>query len=192
MIGSSTIYGTFLTYEMIWKRQELVNAECDKWARKGINIMSEIRDNRIGYKAGALKAGMMHNYVKQCEFVAIFDADFQPDPDFLERTIPFLIHNHEISLVQCRWKFVNANECLMTRMQEMSLNYHFVAEQESGSSIHAFFGFNGTAGVWRIAALNEAGGWKDRTTVEDMDLAVRACLHGWKFVYVHDVEVLLL
>lgn len=92
-------------YEMIWKRQELVNAECDKWARKGINIMSEIRDNRIGYKAGALKAGMMHNYVKQCEFVAIFDADFQPDPDFLERTIPFLIHNHEISLVQCRWKF---------------------------------------------------------------------------------------
>jgi beta-mannan synthase len=77
----------------------------------------------------------------------------------------------------------------MTRMQEMSLNYHFVAEQESGSSIHAFFGFNGTAGVWRIAALNEAGGWKDRTTVEDMDLAVRACLHGWKFVYVHDVEV---
>lgn len=78
----------------------------------------------------------------------------------------------------------------MTRMQEMSLNYHFLAEQESGSSIHAFFGFNGTAGVWRIAALNEAGGWKDRTTVEDMDLAVRACLHGWKFVYVHDVEVL--
>ncbi|KAG2269180.1 hypothetical protein Bca52824_063735, partial [Brassica carinata] len=83
----------------------------------------------------------------------------------------------------------NANECLMTRMQEMSLNYHFLAEQESGSSIHAFFGFNGTAGVWRIAALNEAGGWKDRTTVEDMDLAVRACLHGWKFVYVHNVEV---
>lgn len=78
----------------------------------------------------------------------------------------------------------------MTRMQEMSLNYHFLAEQESGSSIHAFFGFNGTAGVWRIAALNEAGGWKDRTTVEDMDLAVRACLHGWKFVYVHNVEVL--
>lgn len=90
---------------MIWKRQELVNAECDKWARKGINIMSEIRDNRIGYKAGALKAGMMHNYVKQCEFVAIFDADFQPDPDFLARTIPFLTHNREISLVQCRWKF---------------------------------------------------------------------------------------
>ncbi|XP_010525608.1 PREDICTED: probable mannan synthase 3 [Tarenaya hassleriana] len=169
--------------------KDLVNIEVAKWANKGINIMSEIRDNRNGYKAGALKAGMKHSYVKKCEYVVIFDADFQPDPDFLTRTIPFLVHNPEIALVQTRWKFVNANECLMTRMQEMSLNYHFLAEQESGSSTHAFFGFNGTAGVWRISALNEAGGWKDRTTVEDMDLAVRACLNGWKFVYVHDIEV---
>ncbi|XP_010521855.1 PREDICTED: probable mannan synthase 3 [Tarenaya hassleriana] len=169
--------------------KDLVNLEVGKWANKGISIRSEIRDNRNGYKAGALKAGMKHSYVKQCEYVVIFDADFQPETDFLARTVPFLVHNPEIALVQARWKFVNANECLMTRMQEMSLNYHFLAEQESGSSIHAFFGFNGTAGVWRISALNEAGGWKDRTTVEDMDLAVRACLHGWKFVYVHDIEV---
>eukprot|EP01018_Ginkgo_biloba_P034133 Gb_28041 [translate_table: standard] len=84
---------------------------------------------------------------------------------------------------------VNSDECLMTRMQEMSLDYHFTVEQEVGSSTHAFFGFNGTAGVWRIIALNEAGGWKDRTTVEDMDLAVRASLKGWKFVFLGDLLV---
>ncbi|PIA54791.1 hypothetical protein AQUCO_00900991v1 [Aquilegia coerulea] len=84
---------------------------------------------------------------------------------------------------------MNSDECLMTRMQEMSLDYHFTVEQEVGSSTYAFFGFNGTAGVWRIAAINEAGGWKDRTTVEDMDLAVRASLKGWKFVYVGALKV---
>ncbi|XP_019097801.1 PREDICTED: probable mannan synthase 11 [Camelina sativa] len=168
---------------------DMVNIECGKWARKGINIKCERRDNRNGYKAGALKQGMRHSYVKQCTYIAIFDADFQPEPDYLQRTIPFLIHNPELALVQARWKFVNAKKCLMTRMQEMSLNYHFTAEQESGSTRHAFFGFNGTAGVWRMAAMEEAGGWKDRTTVEDMDLAVRVGLHGWKFVFVNDVAV---
>ncbi|KAK4481149.1 hypothetical protein RD792_012028 [Penstemon davidsonii] len=84
---------------------------------------------------------------------------------------------------------VNADECLMTRMQEMSLDYHFTVEQEVGSSTYAFFGFNGTAGVWRIAAIEEAGGWKDRTTVEDMDLAVRASLKGWKFLYLGSLKV---
>ncbi|KAD7479962.1 hypothetical protein E3N88_03098 [Mikania micrantha] len=169
--------------------KDLVELECKRWAGKGINIKYEIRDNRNGYKAGALKQGMKHSYVKQCEFVAIFDADFQPDPDFLWRTIPFLANNPELALVQARWKFVNSDECLMTRMQEMSLDYHFTVEQEAGSTTHAFFGFNGTAGVWRISALNEAGGWKDRTTVEDMDLAVRVSLKGWKFVYVGDLKV---
>ncbi|KAL3731949.1 hypothetical protein ACJRO7_028759 [Eucalyptus globulus] len=169
--------------------KELKKIECQRWASKGINIKYEIRDNRKGYKAGALKEGMKHSYVKQCDYVAIFDADFQPEPDFLWRTIPFLVHNPEIGLVQARWKFVNSDECLMTRMQEMSLDYHFTVEQEVGSATYAFFGFNGTAGVWRISALNEAGGWKDRTTVEDMDLAVRASLKGWKFVYVSDLKV---
>ncbi|MQM12888.1 hypothetical protein Taro_045807 [Colocasia esculenta] len=168
---------------------EMVMMECERWASKGVDIRYEIRDNRNGYKAGALKEGMKHSYVKQCDYVAIFDADFQPEPDFLWRTIPFLLHNPEIALVQARWKFVNSDECLMTRVQEMSLDYHFTVEQEVGSSTYAFFGFNGTAGVWRIAALNEAGGWKDRTTVEDMDLAVRASLKGWKFVYLSYVKV---
>ncbi|XP_016482818.1 glucomannan 4-beta-mannosyltransferase 9-like [Nicotiana tabacum] len=167
----------------------MVEQECRRWAGKGVNIKYEIRDNRKGYKAGALKEGMKHNYVKLCDYVAIFDADFQPDSDFLMRTIPFLVHNPEVGLVQARWKFVNSDECLLTRMQEMSLDYHFTVEQEVGSATHAFFGFNGTAGVWRITALNEAGGWKDRTTVEDMDLAVRAGLKGWKFVYVGELKV---
>ncbi|KAK7279490.1 hypothetical protein RJT34_24543 [Clitoria ternatea] len=169
--------------------KELVQMECSRWASKGVNIKYEVRDNRNGYKAGALKEGMKRSYVKQCDYVAIFDADFQPEPDFLWRTIPFLVHNTQLALVQARWKFVNANECLMTRMQEMSLDYHFTVEQEVGSSTYAFFGFNGTAGVWRISALNEAGGWKDRTTVEDMDLAVRASLKGWKFLYLSNLKV---
>ncbi|KAF6150375.1 hypothetical protein GIB67_034074 [Kingdonia uniflora] len=169
--------------------KDLVEIECKRWASKGINIKYEIRDNRNGYKAGALKEGMKHSYVKQCDYVAIFDADFQPEPNFLWRSIPFLVYNPQIGLVQARWKFVNSDECLMTRMQEMSLDYHFTVEQEVGSATYSFFGFNGTAGVWRIAALNEAGGWKDRTTVEDMDLAVRASLKGWKFVFLSDLKV---
>ncbi|KAG7549391.1 Nucleotide-diphospho-sugar transferase [Arabidopsis thaliana x Arabidopsis arenosa] len=169
--------------------KDLVEMECSRWASKGVNIKYEIRDNRKGYKAGALKEGMKKSYVKSCDYVAIFDADFQPEPDFLWRTVPYLLHNPKLALVQARWKFVNSDECLMTRMQEMSLDYHFTVEQEVGSSTYAFFGFNGTAGIWRISALNEAGGWKDRTTVEDMDLAVRASLKGWKFLYLGSLKV---
>jgi len=169
--------------------KELVKKECDRWSKEGVNITFEIRDNRNGYKAGALREGMRHSYVKQCDYVAIFDADFQPDPDFLHRTVPFLIHNPKLALVQGRWEFVNAGQCMMTRLQEMSLSYHFTIEQQVGSSTFAFFGFNGTAGVWRISALNESGGWNDQTTVEDMDLAVRATLRGWKFLYIDDLKV---
>ncbi|KAB1213527.1 Glucomannan 4-beta-mannosyltransferase 2 [Morella rubra] len=169
--------------------KQMVEMECQRWASKGLNITYQIRDDRKGYKAGALKEGLKRSYVKHCEYVAIFDADFRPEPDFLRRAIPFLVHNPELALVQARWRFVNADECLLTRMQEMSLDYHFKVEQEVGSATHAFFGFNGTAGVWRIAAINEAGGWKDRTTVEDMDLAVRSSLRGWKFLYLGDLQV---
>ncbi|EXB37420.1 hypothetical protein L484_003290 [Morus notabilis] len=168
--------------------KQMVELECQRWASKGINITYQIRENRTGYKAGALKEGLKRSYVKHCEYVAILDADFRPEPDFLRRSIPFLVHNPDIALVQARWRFVNSDECLLTRMQEMSLDYHFTVEQEVGSATHAFFGFNGTAGIWRIAAINEAGGWKDRTTVEDMDLAVRASLRGWKFVYLGELQ----
>ncbi|KAK6126225.1 hypothetical protein DH2020_040023 [Rehmannia glutinosa] len=169
--------------------QTLVELECQKWIGKGVNVKYETRNNRNGYKAGALREGLKKHYVEDCEFVVIFDADFQPEKDFLWRTIPYLLENPELALVQARWKFVNADECLMTRLQEMSLEYHFSVEQEVGSSTCQFFGFNGTAGVWRIRALNDAGGWKDRTTVEDMDLAVRASLKGWKFLFVGDLAV---
>ncbi|KAJ4765243.1 cellulose synthase like [Rhynchospora pubera] len=167
----------------------LVEQECQKWRKKGINVKYETRKDRAGYKAGNLKEGMKHEYVQHCEYLAIFDADFQPEPDFLMKTVPFLVHNPRLGLVQARWKFVNPGESLMTTIQRMTLDYHFKIEQESGSSMFSFFGFNGTAGVWRISAMIEAGGWKDRTTVEDMDLAIRANLKGWKFVYVPDVKV---
>ncbi|KAI3882415.1 hypothetical protein MKX03_001916 [Papaver bracteatum] len=169
--------------------REMVALECQRWIAKGVNVKYVNRDNRNGYKAGALREGLEKEYVKDCEFVVIFDADFQPEADFLWRTIPYLLENPDLALVQARWKFVNADECLMTRLQEMSLDYHFSVEQEVGSSTCSFFGFNGTAGVWRLKAVMDAGGWKDRTTVEDMDLAVRASLNGWKFVFVGDLSV---
>ncbi|KXG30765.1 probable mannan synthase 6 isoform X1 [Sorghum bicolor] len=169
--------------------KELVKGECERWAAEGINVKYETRKDRAGYKAGNLKEGMRHAYVRGCEFVAMFDADFQPAPDFLVKTVPFLVHNPSLALVQTRWKFVNANDCLLTRMQEMSMDYHFKVEQEAGSSLCNFFGYNGTAGVWRTQAIVESGGWEDRTTAEDMDLALRAGLLGWEFVYVGSIKV---
>jgi beta-mannan synthase len=90
---------------LLWSVQELVKIECQRWASKGINIKYEIRSNRKGDKAGALKQGMKYAYAQKCDYVAIFDADFQPEPDFLWRTVPFLVHNPELALVQARWKF---------------------------------------------------------------------------------------
>ncbi|XP_057805072.1 probable glucomannan 4-beta-mannosyltransferase 11 isoform X1 [Salvia miltiorrhiza] len=169
--------------------KDKIEKECMRWASEGINIRYQLRDGRKGYKAGALKEGLKRDYVKECEYVAIFDADFQPEADFLRRAMPVLIHNPEVALVQARWRFVNADECFLTRMQEISLDFQFVIEQQGGSSIHAFFSFNGSGGVWRIGAIDEAGGWNERTTVEDMDLALRAGLMGWKFVFLGDIEV---
>lgn len=169
--------------------KNLVELECESWAVKGLNIKYTTRTSRKGFKAGALKKGMECDYAKQCEYVAIFDADFQPEADFLLRTVPFFVHNPQVALVQARWSFVNDTMSLLTRVQKMFFDYHFKVEQEAGSATFSFFSFNGTAGVWRTAAIKEAGGWKDRTTVEDMDLAVRATLKGWKFIYVGDIRV---
>ncbi|KAI3951852.1 hypothetical protein MKX01_021590 [Papaver californicum] len=169
--------------------KDLVQIECQRWENEGINIKYETRVNREGYKAGGLKEGLKHSYVKECELVAIFDADFQPETDYLHQTVPYLIHNPEIGLVQAQWEFTNSSECIMTRIQEVSLNFHFKVEQEIGSFAYAFFSFNGTAGVWRLTAINEAGGWNARTTTEDLDLSIRASLQGWKFVYVSEIKV---
>ena len=89
------------------RKQELVRRECERWSTEGVTITFEIRDNMNGYKAGAPREGMKHSYVKQCDYIAIFDADFQPEPDFLHRTVPFLIHNPKLALVQGRWEFGN-------------------------------------------------------------------------------------
>ncbi|MCO5573305.1 hypothetical protein L7F22_027074 [Adiantum nelumboides] len=170
--------------------QILIKAEVQKWHYKGINIIYRHRLNRTGYKAGNLKSAMSCDYVKDYEFVAIFDADFQPQPDFLKRTVIHFKGNDDLALVQARWSFVNKDENLLTRLQYVNLSYHFEVEQQVNGVFLNFFGFNGTAGVWRIKALEDSGGWMERTTVEDMDIAVRAHLNGWKFIFVNDVKCL--
>ncbi|PIN04191.1 Xyloglucan 6-xylosyltransferase [Handroanthus impetiginosus] len=170
--------------------QRLIKAEVFKWSQKGINIIYRHRLVRTGYKAGNLKSAMSCDYVKDYEFVAIFDADFQPSSDFLKQTVPHFKDNPELGLVQARWAFVNKDENLLTRLQNINLCFHFEVEQQVNGVFLNFFGFNGTAGVWRIKALEDSGGWLERTTVEDMDIAVRAHLNGWKFIYLNDVKVL--
>ncbi|KAL6216738.1 hypothetical protein ACLB2K_009957 [Fragaria x ananassa] len=168
--------------------QFMIKEEVQKWQKEGANILYRHRVIRDGYKAGNLKSAMNCSYVKDYEFVAIFDADFQPAPDFLKRTVPHFQDNEELGLVQARWSFVNRDENLLTRLQNINLTFHFEVEQQVNSVFINFFGFNGTAGVWRIKALEDSGGWLERTTVEDMDIAVRAHLHGWKFIFLNDVE----
>ncbi|TYH63413.1 hypothetical protein ES332_D07G191100v1 [Gossypium tomentosum] len=124
----------------------------------------------------------------QAEVQKWHQKDFQPAPDFLKKTIPHFRGNDDLALVQARWAFVNKDENLLTRLQNINLSFHFEVEQQVNGVFINFFGFNGTAGVWRIKALEDCGGWLERTTVEDMDIAVRAHLCGWKFVYLNDVK----
>ncbi|KAK4282453.1 hypothetical protein QN277_013830 [Acacia crassicarpa] len=170
--------------------QLLIKDEVSSWKEKGVNIVYRHRLIRTGYKAGNLKSAMACDNVKDYEFVAIFDADFQPNPDFLKQTIPHFEGKPDVGLVQARWAFVNKDENLLTRLQNINLCFHFEVEQQVNGHFLNFFGFNGTAGVWRIKALEESGGWLERTTVEDMDIAVRAHLNGWKFIFLNDVKVL--
>ncbi|XP_073122815.1 xyloglucan glycosyltransferase 4-like [Henckelia pumila] len=170
--------------------QHLIREEVSSWKGKGVNIVYRHRFMRTGYKAGNLKSAMACEYVKNYEFVTIFDADFQPNPDFLKLTVPHFKGKPEVGLVQARWSFVNKDENLLTRLQNINLCFHFEVEQQANGVFLNFFGFNGTAGVWRIKALEDSGGWLERTTVEDMDIAVRAHLHGWKFIFLNDVRVL--
>ncbi|PKU65814.1 probable xyloglucan glycosyltransferase 9 [Dendrobium catenatum] len=168
--------------------QALIREEVEKWEQTGVRIIYRHRVIRDGYKAGNLKSAMTCSYVRDYEFVAIFDADFQPTPDFLKRTVPHFKDNDELALVQARWSFINKDENLLTRLQNINLCFHFEVEQQVNGIFLNFFGFNGTAGVWRIKALEDVGGWLERTTVEDMDIAVRAHLKGWKFIFLNDVE----
>ncbi|KAK8349102.1 hypothetical protein V6Z11_A06G122300 [Gossypium hirsutum] len=166
--------------QLDWPKDRLLIQVLDEvatWSQRGINIIYCHRLERTGYKAGNLKSAMSCEYVKAYEFVAIFDADFQPSLKFLKRTVPHFKDNPELGLVQARWAFVNKDENLLIRLQNINLCFHFEVEQQVNGVFLNFFGFNGTAGVWRIKALEESGGWLERTTVEDMDIAIRAHLN---------------
>ncbi|MBO0950183.1 cellulose synthase family protein [Fibrella forsythiae] len=149
----------------------------------GLNIQLVRRPERVGYKAGALAYGLDR---ATGEFVAIFDADFVPDPDFLLKTIPHFV-NPAVGIVQTRWTHLNEDYSLLTQLQAFGLNAHFFIEQGGRNAADFFMNFNGTAGVWRKAAIYDAGGWSSDTLTEDLDLSYRAQLKGWKFVYREDI-----
>jgi cellulose synthase/poly-beta-1,6-N-acetylglucosamine synthase-like glycosyltransferase len=156
----------------------------DHFAAQGLPITFVHRDNRAGYKAGALENGLK---TARGEFIAIFDADFIPDPDFLRRTIPYF-QDPKIGMAQARWTYLNRDYSLLTQVETILLDGHFVVEHGARSRRGAFFNFNGTAGVWRRQAIDDAGGWQHDTLTEDTDLSYRAQLYGWKFLYLPDIE----
>ena len=149
----------------------------------GINIVYLHRTDRTGYKAGALEAGLK---VATGEYVAIFDADFIPTVDFLQRTVPFFV-DPKIAMVQARWGHINQDYSLLTKIQSILLDGHFVLEHGGRNRSGHFFNFNGTAGIWRRTAISDAGGWQHDTLTEDLDLSYRAQLRGWKFVFLQDL-----
>ena len=154
-----------------------------RFATQGVDIKYYHRPDRPGFKAGALEAGLK---VARGEFIAIFDADFIPTPDFLTRLMPHFSAAN-IGMVQARWGHINQDYSLLTKIQSILLDGHFVLEHGSRNRSGRFFNFNGTAGVWRRVAIDEAGGWQHDTLTEDLDLSYRAQLRGWRFVYVPDV-----
>jgi len=154
-----------------------------RFALQGIDIKFLHRDDRRGYKAGALEAGLK---TARGEFVAIFDADFIPTRDFLMRLVPHF-RDPQIAMVQARWGHINQDYSLLTKIQSILLDGHFVLEHGGRNRSGRFFNFNGTAGIWRRAAIDDAGGWQHDTLTEDLDLSYRAQLRGWKFVFVSDV-----
>lgn len=155
---------------------------------QGVRTQYRWRADRTGYKAGAMHDAM--DDIVEYDYVCVFDADFSPDPDFLMKTIPWIHSNPQVGFVQSRWTYTNASENLLTRVQSVSLNYHIRCEQFARFSADLFFNFNGTAGVWRRNCIIDAGGWDHRTTVEDLDLSLRAHLRGWKFIFLDEVTCL--
>jgi cellulose synthase/poly-beta-1,6-N-acetylglucosamine synthase-like glycosyltransferase len=156
----------------------------ERYAALGHPVSYHHRDNRQGFKAGALAAGLEQ---ARGEFIAIFDADFVPPPDFLHRTIHYFT-DPGVGMVQGRWTFLNRNYSFLTQVQAILLDGHFVLEHGARYRSGCFFNFNGTAGVWRRRAIEEAGGWQHDTLTEDTDLSYRAQLRGWRFIYVPEIE----
>ena len=158
---------------------DISRRKVEEYKAKGFNIELYHRTDRSGYKAGALKDAM--KYVKG-EFIAIFDADFLPRPDFLRATIPHF-QDKRVGVVQTRWEHINQDYSILTKLQAMQLNVHFTVEQQGRKSGNCLLQFNGTAGVWRRTTIDDAGGWEADTLTEDLDLSYRAQIKGWKIAY---------
>ncbi len=151
---------------------------------RGVDLTHVRRDDRAGFKAGALRAG---NARARGEVVAIFDADFVPPPDFLRRMVPHLLADERLGMVQARWGHLNEDHGYLTRVQAMALDGHFAMEQRVRSRCGHFINFNGTAGLWRRRCIIDAGDWQSDTLTEDLDLSYRAQLAGWRMLYLHEV-----
>lgn len=154
-------------------------------SNRGITIEHIRREERVGYKAGALGAGLE---TATGEYVAVFDADFVPPVDYLRRA---LVHfdADNVAFVQARWGHVNRDYSWLTRLQALAIDGHFLVEQAARGEAGYWFNFNGTAGIWRVDAIHDAGGWKADTLTEDLDLSYRAHLRGWRARFVEDLVV---
>jgi cellulose synthase/poly-beta-1,6-N-acetylglucosamine synthase-like glycosyltransferase len=168
------------TDDSVSKTMELVT----KYISQGIDIKHIARINRIGFKAGALKEGLV---TAKGEFIAIFDADFIPKSDWLYKTIPYF-KNKTVGVVQTRWAHINRDFSVLTKIQAFALDAHFTVEQVGRNSQNHFINFNGTAGVWRKSCIIDSGNWESDTLTEDLDLSYRAQLKKWEFVYLENVE----
>jgi cellulose synthase/poly-beta-1,6-N-acetylglucosamine synthase-like glycosyltransferase len=150
----------------------------------GTDIAVMKRGDRTGFKAGNLAFGLSHS---DAPFVAVFDADFAPAPDFLRQTVPALVADNGLCFVQARWGHANRDTNWLTRTQGLLLDSHFAVEQEARFRAGLPMSFNGTAGVWRREAIENAGGWTGDTLTEDLDLSIRCALKGWRGAFVSDV-----
>ncbi|MFB5601943.1 MAG: glycosyltransferase [Nitrosopumilus sp.] len=164
---------------------DLLEKTVNYYKTQGFQIEHIRRGTRKGYKAGALKYAMQ---ITDTELVAIFDADFIPPTWFLKKAIPHFSKSN-IGLIQCRWGHVNENYSTITKVQALSLDFHFLIEQKAKSDSHLFMNFNGTAGIWKRDCIEDAGGWHTATLVEDLDLSYRAQMKGWKCVFLPDIVV---
>ena len=163
--------------------QEITKAKVKEIRKAGIDIVYLHRTDRAGYKAGALAEGTK---VAKGEFIAIFDADFLPEKDFVKQMVqPFT--NEKVGMVQSRWEHINERYSMLTKLQAFGLDAHFSVEQGGRNAGHHFINFNGTAGIWRKAAIADAGGCQSDTLTEDLDLSYRAQLKGWEFRFLEEV-----
>jgi cellulose synthase/poly-beta-1,6-N-acetylglucosamine synthase-like glycosyltransferase len=163
----------------------IVAGKVSEWLTRGVSIAHIRRNTRDGYKAGALAEGMRRS---NAQLFAIFDADFVPNRDTLLRMVPYFA-DARIGMVQARWTHLNREQSLLTRVQALFLDAHFAVESAARNFSGRFFNFNGTAGIWRREAIEDAGGWSSSTLTEDLDLSYRAQLAGWEFAFVNDVEI---